>query len=326
MPGPLPRRFPVVCPPHHRAAEEYENDGVFRTCVTGRQRKNVTEKCIWNSLLYRLVGRLHCRSDRQRGWWSVKKDASISDVDSAGRFRRIQQKNSKIIPESSESSSSPLWVRGVETRKEDSWRRFGRFRAKKKRKSSIIFDNIRCVNHWWLCQTELAVGPFERAWSQIFRTALVGFSRFFSEKNDTEAKRLVIFVCFRTGGKSISARKSASHRKAATNDRRSFYEEAEFTVFVGNRYGSEVTNCDKSHNKSHNCDFLSQFVTSDTYLCPTKTMNSASPWKKRHRSLLATLWWKADLRALMLFPCENIQTHFFPIGNSVSVTVFLERT
>ena len=39
MPGPLPRRFPVVCPPHHRAAEEYENDDVFETCVTGRQRK-----------------------------------------------------------------------------------------------------------------------------------------------------------------------------------------------------------------------------------------------------------------------------------------------
>ena len=35
-------------------------------------------------------------------------DANVLELDSAGRFRRFQQKNSKIIPVSSESSSSPL--------------------------------------------------------------------------------------------------------------------------------------------------------------------------------------------------------------------------
>ena len=35
---------------------------------------------------------------------------------------------------------------------------------------------------WWWYRTELAVGPFERAWSQVFRTVLVEFSGFCSEK------------------------------------------------------------------------------------------------------------------------------------------------
>ena len=68
------------------------------------------------------------------------KDASISDVDSVGRlFRRFQQKNSVTVPESSESSSSPLCVRDVETREEDSGRRFRGFRLKKKCQNLRIF-------------------------------------------------------------------------------------------------------------------------------------------------------------------------------------------
>ena len=38
---------------------------------------------------------------------------------------------------------------------------------------------------WWWYRTELPVGPFERAWSQVFRIVLVGFSRFCSEKGVT---------------------------------------------------------------------------------------------------------------------------------------------
>ena len=55
---------------------------------------------------------------------------------------------------------------------------------------------------------ELAVGPFERARSQVFRTALVEFPRLCPEKplqkqNGLSGKN--VFVCFRTEIKSAHA-------------------------------------------------------------------------------------------------------------------------
>ena len=80
--------------------------------------------------------------------------------------------------------------------------------------------------------------------------------------------------------KSFSTRKSAFHHEVATNDRYSFFNgEAELTVFVGHRHGSEVTNVTKSYNYDFFCHNL-EFVTSDPYICPTQTVNSASPLKK----------------------------------------------
>ena len=60
---------------------------------------------------------------------------------------------------------------------------------------------------WWWYRTELAVGPFERTWSQVFRTVLVEVSRFCPENcyiNKT-AYRKNVFVCFRTENASAHA-------------------------------------------------------------------------------------------------------------------------
>ena len=64
------------------------------------------------------------------------------------------------------------------------------------------------------------------------------------QKTVTEAEWPIGKICLYVfAQKSTSARKSAFHQKVATNDRYSFFGEAELTFFVGHRYGSEVRNC-----------------------------------------------------------------------------------
>ena len=61
---------------------------------------------------------------------------------------------------------------------------------------------------------------------------------------------------------------------------RSFHGEADLTVFVGHRYVPEVINCDKKSQLWLFCCCQNvEFVTSGPYLCPTKTVNFASPYK-----------------------------------------------
>ena len=98
------------------------------------------------------------------------------------------------------------------------------------------------------------------------------------QKTVTETKRLVIFVCFRTEIESAHANRLFI-TKLPLMIGAVFYKEKNFDilvhVLVGHRYGSEVINCDKSHN----CDFLSQFRNCDfgPELCPTKISKFFSP-------------------------------------------------
>ena len=88
-----------------------------------------------------------------------------------------------------------------------------------------------------------------------------------------------MFVCFRTKKASAHANRLFITKLPPMIGTVFFNGEAELTVFVGHRHGSEVTNVTKSYNYDFFCHNL-EFVTSDPYICPTQTVNSASPLKK----------------------------------------------
>ena len=120
---------------------------------------------------------------------------------------------------------------------------------------------------WWWHRTELAVGPLERTRSLFFRTVLVEFSRFCPEKllqkkNCLSEKN--VFVCFRTENASAHANRLFI-TKLPLMIGTVFYGEENLPVFVGHRYGSEVTNCDKKSQ-------LWLFVTISKLWLPTRIM------------------------------------------------------
>ena len=127
---------------------------------------------------------------------------------------------------------------------------------------------------WWWYRTELTVGPFEKTRSLFFRTALVEFYRFCPEKplqKQITARRFCMFL----HGKRFSARKSAFHHNAATNDRCSLCGEKTCLFWWGIDMGgkSQFRNCDK---KSQLWLFVT-FVNSDPYLCLTKISKFCPP-------------------------------------------------
>ena len=122
-------------------------------------------------------------------------------------------------------------------------------------------------------------------------------------------------------GKRISARKSAFHHKASTNDRYSFfYGEGKLTGFVGHRLSrkSQIV------TKSHNCDFLSQFG-----ICDFRPISMPHQNRLLLFSIKTVPIISGNFVMKSRFACADVffvRKHTKMMSRFVSVTVFLGRT